>query len=106
MRLVCNINSYCVNTPISYCYNVCVYYITNTIINRQYLLSSVTVVSLSLPPKHPPNCITHTVVGDTFHNERDWLHLLVTDSGILSYKMEYCVLYDIIIMMLMILLQN
>ena len=102
MRLVCNINSYCVNTPISYCDNtdnVCVYYITNTIINRQYLLSSITVVS-SLSLQYPPNCTTHTVVGDTFHNEREWLHPLVTESGILSYKMEYSVLYDIIIMML------
>ena len=81
---------------------MCVYYITNTIINRQYLLSSITVVSLSLPSYdlNPPNCTTHTVVGDTFHNEREWLHLLITDSGILSYKMEYSVLYDIIIMML------
>ena len=86
---------------------MCVYYITNTIINRQYLLSSITVVLLTLPlwnPKRklciPPNCTTHTVVGDTFHNEREWVYLLVTDSGILSYKMEYSVLYDIIIMML------
>ena len=103
MRLVCNINSYCVNTPISYCDNtdnVCVCYITNTIISRQYLLSSITVVSLSLLRYNPPNCITHTVVGDTFHNERECLLLIVTESGILSYKMEYSVLYDIIIMML------
>ena len=104
MRLVCNINSYCVNTPISYCDNndnVCVYYITNTIINRQYLLSSITVVSLSLSKfSNPPNCITHTVAGDTFHNEREWPHPLVTETGILSYKMEYSVPYDIIIMML------
>ena len=75
---------------------VCVYYITNTIINRQYVLSSITVVS----QYNPPNCIAHTVVGSTFHNEREWFHLIVTDSGILSYKMEYSVLYDIIILML------
>ena len=81
---------------------MCVYYITNTIINRQYLLSSNTIVSLSLPSGslNPPNCTSHTVVGDTFHAERVWPNLLVTDSGIVSYKMEYSVLYDIIIMML------
>ena len=83
---------------------MCLYYITNTIINTQYLLSSITVVSsiLELTKGHrsPPNCNTHTVVGDIFHTEREWLYLLVTDSGILSYKMEYSVLYDIIIMML------
>ena len=79
---------------------MCVYYITNTIINRQYLLSSITIVSLSLLAGNPPNCITHTVVGDTFHTEREWFSLLATDSGIVSYKMEYSVLYDIIIMML------
>ena len=82
---------------------MCVYYITNTIISRQYLLSSSTVVSLRLDPNIlvlPPNSTTHIVVGDTFHTEREWSHLLVTDSGIVSYKMEYSVLYDIIIMML------
>ena len=79
---------------------MCVYYITNTIINRQYLLSSITLVSLSLSLQYPPNCTTHTVVGDTFHNERERPHPLVTETGILSYKMEYSVLYDIIIMML------
>ena len=81
--------------------SACVYYITNTIINTQYLLSSITVVSLTLPiNSYPPNCITHTVVGDTFHNEREWLSLIVTDSGRVIYMMEYSVLYDIIIMML------
>ena len=83
---------------------MCLYYITNTIINTQYLLSSITVVSLILEltkgHRSPPNCNIHTVVGDTFHTEREWLYLLVTDSGIVSYKMEYSVLYDIIKIML------
>ena len=83
---------------------MCVYYITNTIINRQYLLSSITVASLNSDPflrfVLPPNCTTHTVVSDTFQTEREWLLLVVTDCGIVSYKMEYSVRYDIIIMML------
>ena len=84
---------------------MCVYYITNTI-NRQYLLSSITVVSLRLLKskinlcRRPPNCTTHTVVGDTFHVEREWPYLSVTNSGKVSYKIEYSVLYDIIIIML------
>ena len=82
------------------------YYITNTIINRQYLLSSSPLVSLSLLKSEkklcsrPPNSTTHIVVDDTFYAEREWPYLLVTESGIVSYKMEYSILYDIIIMML------
>ena len=79
---------------------MCVYYITNIIINRQHLLSSSTVASLSLPSGnlYPLNCITHTVVDDTFHTEREWPYLSVTDSGRVSYKMEYSILYDNIIL--------
>ena len=107
MRLVCNKNRYSVSILLYHTVIIimCVYNITNIMINTQYLLSSINVVaslSLSLKP-YPSNCATCTVIGDTFHTEREWHNLAL----VVSYKMEYSVLYDIIIMMLcMILLQN
>lgn len=61
-----------------------------------------TVVSLSSSNNlYPPNCITHTVLGDTIHAERVCLSLLVTDSCKASYEIDnYNELYDIIIVTL------
>ena len=75
---------------------MCVGLCNKYMINRQYLLSSITEIPLYVgKPPYPPNCTTNTVVGDIFHTEREWPRFL--NSGMVSYKMEYSVLYDITI---------
>ena len=53
-----------------------------------YLLSSITRVPVYNAPCPPPNTIIQLVVGVTLHTEREYQHLLVTVSGILSYRIK------------------